>query len=248
MQPETDPDLAWVEALSGQSASSVESAIEEARRERRLFAHLAREHDREGRTACGEIDAPLELHALARLLRPRHVLEVGVSSGVSSSYLLRALQRNGRGTLHSVDLPRPAPVHARAPRSSWTIPVGRSSGWAVPCSLRTRWDLRIGNKSEVLPLLAQELPQVELFVYDVPHEDRAALREFRCLDPLLPTGGVAIVDHGPGGGRCPSLQRWAKERGSTALRRVGTGLYGMRTVRDCSRGRGSARHLEESAP
>ena len=228
MQPETDPDIAWVEALSGRSGPSVGSAIDEARRERRLFSHLAREHKREGRDAYGEIDAPLELHALVRLLRPRHVLEVGVSSGVSSAYLLSALERNGSGTLHSVDLPRSPRTTARASRWSWTVPVGRSSGWAVPFPLRKRWDLRLGNKSEVLPLLAQELPSVELFVYDVPHEDMVARREFRLLDPLLPSGGVAIVDHGPGGGRCPSLQSWAKERGSTGIGRAGIGLYGMR--------------------
>ena len=235
MQPEADPDLVWVEALSGRSGRAVASAIDEARHAGRLFSHLAREHAREGRMGYGEIDAPLELHALVRLMRPRHVLEVGVSSGVSSAYLLHALELNGGGTLHSVDLPRPPRASSRATGWSWTVPAGRSSGWAVPFPLRKRWDLRLGNKSEVLPLLAQELSSVDLFLYDVPHEDTAALREFRWLDPLVPDGAVAIVDHGPGGGRCPSLQTWARARGSTAVGRVGTGLYGMRAARPRSR-------------
>ena len=161
MQPETDPDAAWVQRLSGGTPAAVSRAIEEAEGERRLFQHLAREHASEGRDSYIEIDAPLELHALVRLLRPAHVVEVGVSSGVSSAYLLNALERNGLGTLHSVDLPRrPRPSsdpRARA-RASWSIPPGRSSGWAVPFPLRKRWDLRLGDKTAVLPLLASELP------------------------------------------------------------------------------------------
>ena len=234
MHPETDPVRLWVEGLSGRGSRPVEDAITEARAQHRLFARLAGEHRIEGREGYGEIDAPLELHALVRLIQPRHVVEVGVSSGVSSAYLLNALDRNGRGTLHSVDLPRPARRTSKtgvAARASWSVPVGRSSGWAVPFSLRKRWDLRLGNKADVLPLLVQELPSVDLFVYDVPHEDRAAGREFRTVDPLLPAGGVAIVDHGPGGGLCPSLGSWAEARGAVPVGRAGSGLYGMQAGR-----------------
>ena len=233
MQREVDPDGAWVETLSGRDPRAVATALAEARGEGRLFSHLAREHVREGREGYGEIDAPLELYALVRLIRPMHAVEIGVSSGVSSAYLLRALERNGRGTLHSVDLPRPPRARgsgASPPRASWTIPSGRSSGWAVPFPLRKRWDLRLGDKSDVLPLLREELPSIDLFVYDVPHDDRAALREFRLVDPLVPAGGAVLVDHGPGGGLCPSLESWARTRGSLPAGRTGTGLYGMRPV------------------
>jgi Methyltransferase domain len=231
VQAEADPDLGWVRTLAAVPLPAAERAIEGAREEHRLFSHLVREHAREGREAYGEIDAPLELYALARLLRPRHVVEVGVSSGISSAYLLRALDRNGSGTLHSVDLPshpRRRAGTAQNPRASWSLPAGRSSGWAVPFPLRKRWDLRLGDKAEVLPLLAEELPRIDLFVYDVPHDDAAALREFRRLDPRLPIGAVAIADHGPGGGLCPSLRRWARDRGTVPTGRAGTGLFGMR--------------------
>lgn len=174
------------------------------------------------------------MHALVRLLAPTHVVEVGVSSGVSSAYLLNALQLNQRGTLHSIDLPS-RPRRPKRPGAStwvsWSLPEGRSSGWAVPFGLRKRWDLRLGDKAEVLPLLAEELPAIDLFVYDVPHDDRDAHAEFRRLDPLLPPRAVAIVDHGPRGGLCPALDRWARGRGSKPLRRARLGLYGMRAVR-----------------
>lgn len=234
MHPETDADPVWVADLSGRPSADVKAALGEAAGERRLFDHLAREHRAEGRASYVEIDAPLELHALVRLLRPRHVVEVGVASGVSSAYLLHALAKNQRGTLHSVDLPsrpRPRAPGAKPPRWSWSLPPGRTSGWAVPLRLRDRWDLRIGDKAKVLPLLADELPSVEMFVYDVPHEDRSAAAEFRSLDPLLSTGGVAIVDHGPGGDVCPALAAWARSRGTNSVRRSGLGLAGMRAGR-----------------
>jgi hypothetical protein len=231
MRPETDPDPGWVESLSGASRGDSLEAVEEAREENRLFSHLSREHDREGRDSYVEIDAPLELHALVRLLRPAHVVEVGVSSGVSSAYLLNGLEKNRKGTLHSIDLPsfsRRKSAHKKAPRVSWGLPPGKFSGWAVPLALRKRWDLRIGDKAQVLPVLAGELPTIGLFVYDVPHDDTVTRRELRLIDSLVPPGGVVIIDHGPGGGLCAALASWARSRGTHPVRREGLGLYGAR--------------------
>ena len=231
MQVEADPDGAWVEVLSGRGRATCDRRLSEAGAQRALFDHIDREHRTEGRRSYIEIDAPLELHALARLLRPRHAVEVGVSSGVSSAYLLHALEMNGRGTLHSVDrpsLPRPRGAGRRPATSSWSLPPGRSSGWAVPPGLRGRWDLRIGDKADVLPRLAHELPSVDLFVYDVPHDDRSTRQEFRALAPLLRAGGVAIADHGPGGELCGALRSWARDEGATPVRRQGLGLFGFR--------------------
>jgi len=227
MHPETDADPFWVADLTGRSVPIALRAVEEAGRERRLYSHLAREHEREGRRSYVEIDAPWELHAVTRLLRPEHVVEVGVSSGVSSAYLLRALRTNGRGTLHSIDLPSRPSRASRTPRpggASWSIPADRTSGWAVPPGLRRGWDLRLGDKAALLPQFARELPRV-------PHDDADAWREFRCIDPLLSPGAVAIVDHGPRGELCSALRRWARVRGTAAVRRRGLGLFGMRNPR-----------------
>jgi len=239
MELETDPDPGWVAALAGCPSSVADARLREAASETRLFRHLRAEHRQEGRPSYVEIDAPLELYALTRLLNPRHVVEVGVSSGVSSAYLLQALERNGRGTLHSVDRPKlapPAPTGRQRATASWSLPPGRSSGWAVPQSLRARWDLRIGDKKVVLPLLAAELPRVDLFVYDVPHDDVGSRTEFAALDRRLPSRGVAIADHGPGGGRCAALTWWAHRREATPVGRRGLGLYGFRANRPRSHG------------
>jgi Methyltransferase domain len=228
MRAELDPDPAWVAALTGRTPGACAAAIEEAASERQLFAHLRRRHEEGGRDSYVEIDAPLELYAIVRLLKPRHVVEVGVSSGVSSAYLLKGLEQNGRGTLHSVD--RPAFSRARpgtaGPRMSWSLPAGATPGWAVPAALRARWDLRWGDKARVLPLLADELPAIDIVVYDVPHEEAAAWSEFTLLGPRISPGGVAVVDHGPAGGLCEALRRWAHDWATPPARRTGLGLFG----------------------
>jgi len=231
LQPERDPDVPWVQELSGHPRGECEAAIAEAQGERRLFQYISREHASEGRDSYVEIDAPLELHALTRLLRPLHVVEVGVSSGVSSAYILNALEKNGRGTLHSIDLPaqsRPPRNPGKPPRMSWSLPPGRSSGWAVPFLLKKRWDLRLGDKAAVLPLLAKELPRVDFFVYDVPHRDPVTRVELRDFDPLFPPGAVVLVDHGPGGEMCSALRGWGRTVGARPVGRSNLGLYGVR--------------------
>jgi hypothetical protein len=229
MQFESDADPGWVAELAGASLSRAESAVSEAAEERALFRHLEREHQSEGRHHYVEIDAPFELYAAVRLTRPLHVVEVGVSSGVSSAYILKALERNGRGTLHSIDLPKPeARVGGGPAHASWSIPRGRASGWAVPFPLRGRWDLRLGDKRNVVPLLAEELRRVDLFLYDVPHNDIRDWAEFQTVDRRMRQGGIAIADHGPGGDLCAALRRWARRRSATPVRRRGLGLYGFR--------------------
>ncbi len=232
MEFEEHPDAAWVASLTSASLRVAHRLLRDAARETALFRHLVREHTAEGRPSYIEIDAPFELYAMVRKIRPRHVVEVGVSSGVSSAYLLQALERNGVGTLHSVDLPKRPPATPRPSRyGSWSLPPGRESGWAVPFRLRRRWDLRLGDKAGVLPLLAEELPEIDLFVYDVPHEDTATYREFRTLDRRMPAGAVAIADHGPTGGLCSALRRWGRDREAGPVRREGLGLYGIRLGR-----------------
>jgi hypothetical protein len=233
MQPEDDADGSWVSELSGTGLPAAAKAIQEAREDRALFRYLERQHVAEGRTSYVEIDAPFELYALARLLKATHVVEVGVSSGVSSAYLLRALQRNGPGTLHSIDLPSlerpPRPGKPRT-RSSWSLPPGRLPGWAVPPGLRPRWDLRLGDKADVIPFLAEQLRRIDLLLYDVPHECSELRREIVRLEPLLRTGAVVIIDHGPGGGICPAITGSARAWGSRPHRREGLGLSGTRRV------------------
>ena len=117
-----------------------------------------------------------------RLLEPAVVVETGVAYGVSSAFVLRALRENGRGVLHSVDLP---PLRGEYERF-W--------GVAVDGSLRGGWRLHRGASGRVLPRLLDEVETVDLFVHDSLHTYRNMRREFELVWSRLRTGGVLIAD------------------------------------------------------
>ena len=100
------------------------------------------------------------LYALVRLLRPQAVVETGVGSGVSSTYFLRAMEKNGQGRLYSIDLPLP---------DDRLLPPGKETGWLVPPSLAGRWELVLGDARGELPALLERLGEVDFFFHDSDH-------------------------------------------------------------------------------
>jgi hypothetical protein len=117
-----------------------------------------------------------------RLATPETVVETGVAYGVSSAFTLKALEQNGGGTLHSVDLP---PLRRE---------YGRFWGIAVPEGLRQRWRLHRGASRRVLPGLLREVGPVGLFVHDSLHTRRNMRREFDAAWPNLSPGGLLLAD------------------------------------------------------
>jgi predicted O-methyltransferase YrrM len=121
-------------------------------------------------------------YSVVRVLQPDVVVETGVCYGVTSSYVLTALDTNGRGVLHSIDLP----------------PLGKDGdrfvGWLIPGELRSRWNLHRGASRRLLrPLLAQVGP-LDLFIHDSLHTYGNMRDEFALAWPALRPGGVLISD------------------------------------------------------
>lgn len=225
---EPEGDTGWVAHLAGVTEERAREAMAEARAQTALIGEILSAHRAGGRASYAHIRAPFELYALVRLLAPRHVVETGVSSGVSSSFLLSALKANGRGTLHSVDFPTPQRGRTFSPEtdSPVALPPGRASGWAVPAALRPGWDLRIGKSSEVLPPLVAELPTVDIFLHDDEHTFENATREFTVIAPKLHPGSVVMADNANWLGG--ALAAWAAPRGATVRARSGDQLEGVR--------------------
>jgi predicted O-methyltransferase YrrM len=121
-------------------------------------------------------------YLLCRLIEPSVVIETGVAYGVSAAFILRALEENGHGTLHSVDLP---PLRREYERF-WGI--------AVPETLKGRWNLHRGSSARVLPRLLAETLTIDLFVHDSLHTGRNMRREFDTVWPRLRNGGVLLAD------------------------------------------------------
>jgi|GEM_PF-632144 len=176
--------LVDLEVLFGREVRPVlrESALLETEgRVRALLRDIRREDPFLQRWAADSLLARC-CYLLCRLLRPRVVLETGVAYGVSSAFILAALQENGRGELHSVDLP---PLRPRA---------GRFWGIAVPERLRGRWRLHRGASRRVLPGLLEELGEVDLFLHDSLHTLQNMRFELGAVWPRLRPGGAVLAD------------------------------------------------------
>jgi hypothetical protein len=121
------------------------------------------------------------LYLVCRLLRPATVVETGVAYGLSSAFILAALDVNQQGTLSSIDLP---PLGGDATRLQ---------GVLIPKRLRNRWTLYSGTSRRLLPgLLAGK--RVDLFVHDSLHTYRTMRWEFQTAWPHIPSGGALIAD------------------------------------------------------
>jgi len=144
------------------------------------------------------------LYGLVRALQPTVAIETGTASGISTIYLLAALQRNGGGRLISIDLPFEAGVGQELRpliagtsidlEDSSPLPQGKEAGWAVPEELRRRWELRLGNARELLPATLAEVGEIDLFFHDSLHSRDHMLFEFETAWPRLTPDGFLVAD------------------------------------------------------
>ncbi|EQD46516.1 hypothetical protein B1B_12604 [mine drainage metagenome] len=193
--PRAAVNVRWLRALSGASVEAILAVLDELESLVPVEEEIHRRHVAGGRANYAHFSAPFELYAFVRLLRPEHVVETGVSSGVSSAHMLLALDRNKAGTLHSVDLPTRQRGGALGPdESPVAIPPGLASGWAVPFR-SPRWDLRIGDSAVEVPKLAAELPSVGLFLHDDLHTPERLALELAALRPKFTPGALVLADN-----------------------------------------------------
>jgi len=149
-------------------------------------------------------------------LRPAVVVETGVAHGLTTRVILEGLQRNGHGQLWSVDLPSVDPA------------LHHEIGAAVPEDLRSRWMYVAGTSRRRLPELVRGAGQVDLFIHDSLHTTRNTCFELGTVWPLLPPGGVAVVDDI---NRNLGFSRFVEETATgtwlTARHVTGDGLWGI---------------------
>ncbi len=225
--PRARANVRWLSEMLAVPSHDVQQLLGEAG----TFVEVDGEiHDRlrsGGRSNYAQFRAPLELYALVRALRPEHVVETGVSSGVSSAHLLLALRKNRRGTLHSIDAPTPQrAIQLGRGESHVAVPPGRSSGWAIPPTLRRGWDLRIGRSERLLPDLVGELPSIGLFLHDSLHTSTHLTFELETVRPKLTTGAVVLADNTVWTGQ--AFPRFARRWGVRMYRRGRSDLVGLR--------------------
>jgi len=221
------PNLPWIAALTGATRRQIAEVLSELERLLPIEEEIRHRHLAAGRPTYAQIRAPFELYCLVRLLRPEHVIETGVSSGVSSAHFLAALRRNHRGRLHSIDLPTSQRGAVLRPDESViAIPPGLTSGWSVPDFLKERWDLRIGPAQRLLPELLRELPTVGLFLHDDLHTPTHLTFELEAIRPKLVPTAVVLADNTVWTGE--AFPRFARSMEAKLVRRGRGDLVGLR--------------------
>jgi len=178
-------------------------------RDRGLMEHLlekGREHETAvahggGGHSLGAIGYTegVYLYAVLRELRPRVAVETGVANGFSTAFSLLALEANGDGHLHSIDLPRevgrdyePGTFHEGEGRAG--IPPGSEPGWLIPSKLKERWTLILGRTQEELPPLLRRLGAIDSFLHDSEHSFECMWFEFNAAWPHLRLPGLLLSD------------------------------------------------------
>jgi predicted O-methyltransferase YrrM len=131
-------------------------------------------------------DASYELgclcYCVVRLARPATVIETGVGRGVTSYYILSALEKNRLGSLISIDLPA---LKARSQKDIGTL---------VPTSLRSRWNLILGPGPAVMRKLCKTVGRIDLFIHDSNHSYLNQIMEYELALNWLRAGGILISD------------------------------------------------------
>jgi methyltransferase family protein len=139
------------------------------------------------------------LYAVLRKVRPEVAVETGVANGFSTAFSLLALQTNGTGHLHSIDLPRevgrdyePGTFYEGEGRAG--IPPGSQPGWLIPPELKEQWTLVLGRSQDELPPLLGRLGTIDSFMHDSEHSFDCMWFEFKAAWPHLRPGGVLVSD------------------------------------------------------
>jgi predicted O-methyltransferase YrrM len=135
-----------------------------------------------GVTMAGDTKLGQLVYEVARATRPDTIVETGVATGVTSAHLLAALQDNGHGILHSIDLP-PTDM----------IAAGHV-GAAVPDDLRHRWVYHWGASRRLLPEVLEGLQGRIMFVHDSDHSYANMAWEIRSAWQAMGSGGVIVCD------------------------------------------------------
>lgn len=206
-------DERFLAAMTGTSARQIRGFLQEPSATPEFLTHL-RNCESAFRQGMSSADLwakkILVQYAAVRALKPETIVETGVASGVSSSHLLLALERNQKGTLHSVEI-----------GDSSYLPPGKEAGWIVPDWLRSRWQLHIGDAAAILPGLLCELGEVDIFIHDSLHTYDHMKFEFDLARPHIKRGGLLLADDALWNSAFPEFAQAISSPASAIIRGVG---------------------------
>jgi predicted O-methyltransferase YrrM len=111
-----------------------------------------------------------------------NIVETGVAYGLSSYYILNALEKNECGKLHSIDsIFRP-----------WQ--TEKMIGAVIPDSLKTRWNLILGKSTEKLNVTLDDFDEIDIFIHDSLHTYQNMMFEFNTAFKKINENGMIVSD------------------------------------------------------
>ena len=207
-------DERFLSGITGISSTRIRSFLNEPFRTLAFadWLHKAESYFHQAKVEGADLYAKkiLVQYAAIRAMAPDVVVETGVASGVSTSYILRALQKNGNGKLHFIELGDPQ-----------YLPPDKPIGWIVPDWLRSNWELHMGDSRALLPQLLVEHAVIDVFIHDSLHTYEHMLWEFRTAYPRLRPGGLLISDDAAWNPAFPEFAREVNATRARVLRGVG---------------------------
>jgi hypothetical protein len=164
---------------------------EDADLTRRLGERLAPRKDRKAVPLYGR---RVGWYCAVRVKKPSLVVETGVSDGLGSAVLLRALERNRAegqaGRLIGID-------------------IDPTAGWLLDNALTQHYQLVIEDSQRALPrVLAGQ--RLELFIHDSNHHYAHERAEYALIKPFLTPDAVILSDNAHA---VPALEDFSKEEG-----------------------------------
>jgi hypothetical protein len=127
-------------------------------------------------------------YALIRDLEPNLVVETGVAAGSMTSWVLAALEANGKGRLISIDIPS---VEGQL---TMDMTVGKGeTGFLIPPEYHHRWDYVPGDAKVMLPKVLAE-NRADVFIHDSLHTRTHMLFEYNVARCLMRPNTVIMSD------------------------------------------------------
>jgi len=117
-------------------------------------------------------------YCVVRKIKPDIVLETGVANGVSTFVILKALKKNRRGKLISID-------------------INSDVGILVSNELKDIWELRVMKRISPYEFtkIIRDLDKIDVFLHDSDHSYRWQSLEYNTVYPLLLKGeGILLSD------------------------------------------------------
>jgi predicted O-methyltransferase YrrM len=121
----------------------------------------------------------ITLYAAVRICKPNVAVETGSAAGASATYILSAMEKNGYGSLYSID----------------SATDRAHMGCLVPDDLRTRLNLRYGNSLLLIAEIAGETGAIDFFVHDSLHTYEHMTAEYELFYRHIGKTGGVICSH-----------------------------------------------------